>query len=445
MPLTKLASRIRSRADNEIVASLSKAAIDLPPPERADEFGAYFVRCGDASVVLLGEATHGTSEFYRARAAISRHLIRNHGFNIIAVEADWPDAARLDRYVRHRDPEPSEEEAFARFPTWMWRNQEVLEFVEWLRQENASRSEVRQVEIRGLDVYSMHTSIGAVLGYLDRVDPAAAAVARERYGCLTPWQDDLARYGHRAAMGGDTCEDAVLAQLEDLLDRRLDYAAKDGEPFFDAAQNARIVLAAEEYYRVMYQGSRESWNLRDRHMFDTLQAVMRRRPGAKAIVWAHNSHIGNAAATSMGWEGEFNIGELCRAAYGRDAVAIGFGTDQGTVAAASDWGSPMEVKTVLPARSDSYEALFRRTGRSRTLTDWRDTDRDELRNMLSTPKLERAIGVVYRPETELLSHYFRAVLAEQFDGYVWFETSSAVTPLGPAKPLGAPETYPFGL
>jgi erythromycin esterase-like protein len=445
MAPTELARRLLTRFDDEIVGALRDAAEDLPPPERADAFGANFDRYGDAAVVLLGEATHGTSEFYRARAAISRHLITHHGFNIVAVEADWPDAARIDRYVRHKPVGTAQDEAFTRFPSWMWRNHEVLEFVEWLRRENSDRAEEARVEFRGLDVYSLNASIAAVLAYLDRVDPSAATVARERYGCLTPWQADPARYGHRAAMGGDTCEDAVLAQLADLLDKRLDYAAKDGEPFFDAAQNARIVRAAEQYYRVMYRGSRESWNLRDRHMFDTLQSLMSRRAGAKAIVWAHNSHIGNAAATSMGWEGEFNIGELCRTAYGRDAVAIGMGTDRGTVAAASDWDAPMETKTVLPAREESYEYLFRRTGRARTLTDWRDVNRGALREMLSAPKLERAIGVVYRPETELLSHYFHAVLAEQFDAYVWFETGRAVSPLGQARPHGAPDTYPFGI
>ena len=436
----------RTWPEHEAVAMLKDAAEDLPAPEHAVSFGATFERFGDASVVLLGEASHGTSEFYRARAAISRHLIRNCGFNIIAVESDWPDAARIDRYVRHHPHEFSREEAFARFPSWMWRNVEVLEFAEWLRGENLRLAEAERIEFRGLDIYSLEASIAAVLHYLDRVAPDAAAEARERYGCLTPWQSEPAHYGRQATLGGATCEAEVQAQLVDLLERRLEYAARDGEAFFGAAQNARIVRAAEQYYRVMYQGARESWNLRDRHMFETLQRLMRHRgPRAKAIVWAHNSHIGNAAATSMGWEGEFNIGELCRTAYGDALVAIGFGTDCGTVAAASDWGSPMEVKQVRPARADSYEYLFRRTGRARSLTDWRAADREALRTMLSTPRLERAIGVIYRPESELLSHYFHAVLSEQFDAYVWFETSRAVTPLAPGRPQGTPEAYPFGL
>ena len=327
----------------------------------------------------------------------------------------------------------------------MWRNQEVLEFVHWLRGENEQRAGDERVEFRGLDIYSLSTSIAAVLAYLDSADPQAARLARQRYGCLTPWQDEPSAYGHHALMGGETCEREVRDQLLDLLRRRLEYATRDGEKFFEAAQNARIVRSAEQYYRIMYHGSRESWNLRDRHMFDTLHRLLESRPKAKAIVWAHNSHIGNAAATSMGWEGEFNIGELCRTAYGDGMIAIGFGTDHGTVAAASDWDSPMELKKVLPAREGSYERLFCHAGRARSLTDWRASSRAELRNALSTPHLERAIGVVYRPDTELLSHYFRAVLSEQFDAYVWFETSHAVSPIGDLQPAGVPETYPFGL
>lgn len=431
------------RPETALVSALREAAEDLPPPEHAEAFGQMFARFGGADVVLLGEATHGSSEFYRARAAITRFLIQNHGFNIVAVEADWPDAARIDRYVRHGAPDTSRTQAFARFPSWMWRNQEVLEFADWLRRENEHRAPQHRVEFRGLDIYSLSSSIAAVLDYLQRVDPEAARQARQRYSCLTPWQQEPSAYGHHAVMGGETCEKEVCAQMMALLTRRLEYAAQDGEPFFDAAQNARIVRAAEQYYRIMYHGSRDSWNLRDRHMFDTLQRLMEHRPRAKAVVWAHNSHVGNAAATSMGWEGEFNIGELCRTAYGESLVAIGFGTDRGTVAAASDWDSPMEVKDVRPARGDSYEYLFRHAGHARALTDWRG--RADLREMLAMPRLERAIGVVYRPDTELLSHYFRAVLSEQFDAYVWFETTRAVTPLEPGRPEGTPESYPFGL
>lgn len=443
----KAATIDRENVRSAITRALTGQSESLPPPERAEHFGEHFARFGDAQVVLLGEATHGTSEFYRARAAITRELIRNHGFTIVAVEADWPDAARIDRYVRHHAPKAVSGEAFTRFPTWMWRNVEVMEFLDWLRDHNEGLPAERRVSFHGLDVYSLGASIGAVVDYLDRVDPEAAKVARRRYDCLTPWQDEPAVYG-RAVLRGQRkpCEDEAAAQLTGLLSKRLAYMQDDGEAFFDAAQNARIVRAAEEYYRLMYRGSRESWNLRDRHMFTTLQALLAHRGrGAKAVIWAHNSHIGNAVATAMGWAGEFNIGELCRTAFGDNAVLIGFGTDRGTVAAASDWDQPMEIKTVLPAREDSYEYAFRKTGLARSLTDWREPRKRLLADVLREPMLERAIGVVYRPETEFLSHYFAAVLAEQFDAYVWFEETRAVTPLPMGRPHGVPDTYPFGL
>lgn len=430
----------------ETLGLLRKYAEPLPSPDNAETFGEFFRRFGDAHVVLLGEATHGTSEFYRARAAITRELIQHHGFNIVAVEADWPDANRIDRYVRHRTPEPSKEQALARFPTWMWANEEVKAFADWLRAYNEGFLPHMRVEFRGLDIYSLSNSITAVLGYLDKTDPASAKRARARYGCLTPWQAEPAWYGKAVLAGTDPCEKHVAAQLRDLLEHRLEYLRDDDEGFFDATQNARIVHAAEQYYRIMYRGSTESWNLRDRHMFETLRHLLQHRgEDAKAVVWAHNSHIGNASATSMGWSGEFNIGELCRAAFGSDAIAIGFGTDRGTVAAASDWGAAMEIKNVRPARDDSYEYLFRRAGVSRGLTEWRAAERTDLRNALMASRLERAIGVIYRPETEFMSHYFEAILADQFDAMVWFEETNAVHPLAHTQPIGAVETYPFGL
>ena len=438
----------RTPTDRDALAiSLRPYLEPLPPPEKVDDFGAFFDRYGDADVILLGEATHGTSEFYRARSAITRRLIEKHGFTVVAVEADWPDAARIDSYVRHHAPRPRRGESFVRFPTWMWRNVEVLEFADWLRSYNEDKSAERQTSFHGLDVYSLGESIHAVVDYLDRVDPQASERARYRYGCLSPWQEDPAKYGQAVAFGMlDPCEAGAVEQLKEMLSRRLDWIEKDGEAWFDAAQNAGIVRAAERYYRIMYQGANESWNLRDRHMFETLRAIVAHRGfGTKAVVWAHNSHIGNAAATAMGWQGQFNIGELARVAYGEGAVLVGFGTDTGTVAAASDWGADMEIKTVRPARPDSYEHVFRRTGVARSLTDWRGPGRTALRQILQEPRLERAIGVVYRPETELSSHYFEAVLSEQFDCWVWFENTSAVSPLGHEKPHGAPETYPFGL
>jgi len=375
-------------SEERIVQQLRRHAEPLPPFD-SPEFGRLFDRYGDARVVLIGEGSHGTSEFYRARAAITRRLIERHGFNIVAAEADWPDAARIDRQVRQGQPADWQTEAFQRFPTWMWRNLETAEFADWLTGHNRELTPPQRVEFRGLDVYSLGASIAEVLRYLDRVDPNAARDARERYGCLTPWQYEPAQYGHRVSLfNHPSCEDAVVEQLQHLLEQRLSYLREDGETFFDAERNAHVVVAAEHYYRTMYHGSTESWNLRDRHMFETLKALLENRgESARAVVWAHNSHIGNAASTSMGWSGEFNIGELCRTAFGHGAVLIGQATHHGEVAAADNWDEPMKVKQVRPSREDSWERLFQRAGRLASLTDWRDHSRRELREALLQPRL----------------------------------------------------------
>jgi len=404
-------------------------------------------RIGDARVVLLGEATHGTSEFYRMRARITRALIERKGFGIVAVEADWPDAARVDHYVRDSQAPVPEWQAFARFPTWMWRNREVKEFVDELRTHNQSLPRSRRVRFAGLDLYSLYTSIEAVLAYLDEVDPDAARVARQRYGCLTPWQSDPAAYG-RAALTGTyrTCEREVVRMLDQLMAERMEKTRRHDERYFDAVQNAALVAHAELYYRIMYYGSHESWNLRDRHMFATLQNLLEfTGPDAKAVVWAHNSHVGNAAATAMAARGELNVGQLCREEYRDAAYAIGFGTHTGTVAAASAWGEPMEVKEVLPSRERSHERLCHDSGVGAFMLPLRQPLDAAVRGMLAEPRLQRAIGVVYRPETELASHYFEAVLPEQFDEWIWFDRTSAVQPLSTRELEGMPETYPFGL
>ncbi|WP_349573417.1 erythromycin esterase family protein [Azotobacter salinestris] len=438
-------TRSTSPEVREHVEVLRRHAIFLPALD-SETFPSLFDRYGDARVVLIGEASHGTSEFYRTRAAITRRLIERHGFNIVAVEADWPDAAQIDRQVRRQQRPDWEHQAFQRFPIWMWRNLEVAEFCNWLSRFNQDLPYERRVEFRGLDVYSMGASIGAVLDYLDKTDAQAARAARQRYGCLMPWKDAPARYGRDVLYGRQSCEEAVIEQLRSLLELRLEALGQDGEDFFDAAQNARVVRAAEHYYRIMYHGSSASWNLRDRHMFDTLRHLLEHRgPEARAVVWAHNSHIGNADATAMGWAGEFNIGELSRTAWGRDAVLIGMGTDRGEVACANEWDEPMRIKQVRPSRPDSWEHLFLQTGIPASLTDWRDDAPIELRAVLSQTLLERAIGVIYRPESERQSHYFEAVLAEQFDAWIWLEETRAVTPLGPRQPqVGQAETYPFG-
>jgi protein-L-isoaspartate(D-aspartate) O-methyltransferase len=406
---------------------------------------AILDRIGDARVVLLGEASHGTSEFYRLRARITRALIERRGFQMLAVEADWPDAARIDDWVRRREGAVRDWTAFARFPTWMWRNREFREFVDWLRDHNAGIEEPEgRVGFYGLDLYSLYTSIGAVLDYLDDVDPEAAEVARQRYGCLEPWERDPAAYG-RAAVSGryDDCEAEVVANLADLLQRRLEDGGQDGRRFLDAVQNARLVRNAEQYYRVMYRGSRESWNLRDSHMFETLQTLRSfYGPGSRAVVWEHNSHIGDARATEMGARGEHNVGQLCRQEYGDGAYLVGFGTHTGTVAAASSWDGPMEVKEVRPSHEESYERLSFDTGYDSFVLPLADS---ELREGLEEPRLERAIGVIYRPETELASHYFQAVLPRQFNEWIFLGRTTAVAPLETADLEAVPETYPFGL
>jgi protein-L-isoaspartate(D-aspartate) O-methyltransferase len=404
-------------------------------------------RIGDARVVLLGEATHGTSEFYRIRSKITQALIERKGFDIVAAEADWPDAARIDHYVRERDVPMQEWTAFARFPTWMWRNEEFVEFVEWMRLHNQELAHGRRVRFAGLDLYSLYNSIAEVLRFLDDRDPVAARAARERYGCLTPWQSDPAAYG-RAALKGEyrSCEREVAGMLEDLLRKRMEFMRGDDEGFFDAVQNARLIADAEMYYRIMYYGSHESWNLRDQHMFNTLDMLLQfRGPDSKAVIWEHNSHVGDARATSMSARGEFNVGELCRRRFGDAAYLVGFGTDHGTVAAASYWDGPMEVKAVQPSHEDSYEAVFHSVEAPGLLLGMRDSLDSELIRQLMVARLERAIGVIYRPETELASHYFEAVLPKQFDEYIWFDRTRAVTPLDVRKLEGVPDTYPFGL
>jgi protein-L-isoaspartate(D-aspartate) O-methyltransferase len=425
------------------------AAAAEPLPDFADpEFGKLFDRFGDRRVVLLGEASHGTSEFYQARAAITRHLIEVHGFNIVAVEADWPDAAAIDRYVRHQAAQGQTEAPFQRFPTWMWRNTDVTSFIDWMRRHNEKQDAAWRAAFYGLDIYNMSGSIAAVLQYLDRIDPHAASVARERYGCLTPWQKEPSTYGRAVLTAGyKKCEQAVIEQCEALLRKRLDYAKEDPDSFIDAAQNARLIASAERYYRIMYYGGAESWNLRDTHMFETLIHVLEARGDrAKAVVWAHNSHIGDARYTEMGsLRKELNIGQLCREHFGESAALIGFGTHAGTVAAASDWDGPMEVKRVRPSRRDSYERLMHDSGQTRFLLE---LSQDEaLRRRLLEQRLERFIGVIYRPDTELFSHYASTSLPQQFDALVWFDETRAVTPLGPehVNTTAVPDTYPFGV
>src|SRR4051794_7127215 len=421
-----------------------------PLPDIHDRtFGEFFDRYADARVVLLGEASHGTSEFYRARAAISRHLIENHGFTIVAVEGDWPDAATLDRYVRHRPQREGELRAFERFPTWMWRNKEVDAFIRWMRADNERRAYEQMAGFYGLDLYNLSGSMRAVIDFLEEQDPELARLASRRYGCLDPWAENPAAYGrHSLVEGYARCEVGVIQMLKDLLEKQVDCFAEECDEWLDAQANARLVKDAEAYYRVMYYGSAESWNARDTHMFDALNMILDTKgPGAKAIVWAHNSHIGNAAFTDMGRErDEINIGQLAKEKWREQARLIGFGTHPGPVAAADDWDEPMKIKRVRPSLPESYERMSHDSGVERFLLDLRVGEVDaRVAGELMEPRLERFIGVIYRPDTERWSHYSHATLPKQFDGWVWFDETEAVTALPGEQRPGEDETYPFGL
>jgi len=364
----------------------------------------------------------------------------------VAAEADWPDAARIDRYVRHREASASDWEAFARFPAWMWRNEETRAFADWLRDWNSAQAPERRTGFYGLDLYSLFTSAQLIVDYLEDVDPDLARIARARYDCLSPWEADPAAYG-RAALSGAyrACETEVVAMLADLMRQRQDYSAQDGDRFFDAARNAALVANAEKYYRVMYYGSRVSWNLRDDHMFETLQHILGfKGEHARAVVWAHNSHVGDARATEMSRRGERNLGELCSRGFGAASYRIGMGTDHGTVAAASAWGGPMEIKSLRPAHPQSYERQFHLTGLPGLILPMRAGQELDVATELSNPRLERAIGVIYRPESELSSHYFEAELPRQFDEYLWMDQTNAVRPIESETKPGLPDTYPFG-
>jgi erythromycin esterase-like protein len=374
------------------------------------------------------------------------------------VEADWPDAYRLNRYVRGASDDVDAVEAladFRRFPTWMWRNTVVVEFIEWLRAHNDSLPPgAEKVGFYGLDLYSLHASMKAVLQYLEKVDPEAAARARERYSCFDHFGEDTQAYGLMTRLNlSKSCEEEVVAQLVELQRRTADYARRDGrlaeDELFYAEQNARLVKNAEAYYRSMFLEETSSWNLRDRHMAETLDelaAYLGRKAGrAKIAVWEHNSHLGDARATEMGQRGELNVGQLTREKYGSEAVLVGFTTHHGTVTAASDWGKSAERKRLRPALADSYEALFHAARCDRFLLILNES---EALQQLGVPRLERAIGVIYRPETERQSHYFRARLTEQFDAVLHFDETRAVKPLETTAEWETgelPETFPFAV
>jgi erythromycin esterase-like protein len=412
---------------------------------------------GGRRVVLIGEASHGTHEFYRERARITRRLVDECGFTAVAVEGDWPDAYRVNRYVMGMSNDRDADAAlsdFRRFPAWMWRNRDVLHFVQWMRARNDSqRDPTTRVRFYGLDLYSLGASIEAVIAYLDRVDPEEARRARERYSCFDHVGGEGQAYGFALAyQGAIPCENEVVAQLLELRARSDAYLRRDGwvaeDELFFAEQNARVVRDAEEYYQQMYRAEVSSWNLRDRHMAATLDALLahldRRHPHTKVVVWEHNSHVGDARATDMGRQGELNVGQLARQRYGHDCALVGFTTYDGEVTAATDWGEPALRRRVRPALADSYEAVLHHVGMP---SYWFATDDVATRELLGEPRLERAIGVIYRPETERRSHYLRARLCDQFDAVIHLDRTRALEPLERSARWDRgepPETYPSG-
>ncbi|WP_104202135.1 erythromycin esterase family protein [Billgrantia saliphila] len=427
----------------------------IPLAGRSTDYDGLLDQVGERSLVLLGEASHGTAEFYRMRAEITRRLIREKGFEAVIVEADWPDALRLNRYTRGEgdDSLKTAFDDFQRFPQWMWRNTEVRDFIGWLKEHNADLPAERQVGFHGLDIYSLHRSAEAVIEYLEGIDPEQARLAREGYGCLDHGGDPV-RYGHDAAFGlSRICEDAAVRLLADLLEKSSGYLHEDGrcsqdEQFF-AEQNARVVVNAEHYYRAMFGSRVDTWNLRDEHMTDTiveLREHLRRQGGqGKVVVWAHNSHLGDASFTDMGWHrGQHNVGQLVRHRFGADqALLVGFTTHTGFVSAARDWDGPVEHRKVRPSMAGSVERLFHDSG----VGDFY-LSLGERAAPLKEPLWERAIGVIYRPESERISHYFQTSVADQFDAVFHVDETRAVEPFDKGelwRPEEVPDTYPFGI
>jgi erythromycin esterase-like protein len=437
------------------------------PLRTEDDLDAVLEHMDRADLVLMGEASHGTRDFYQLRANLSRRLVVERGFDAIAVEADWPDALQVSRFVQLGGSDQTADQAlsgFERFPQWMWRNDEVVDLLYWMRLHNQQeRDPVRRIGFFGLDLYSLHKSMQAVVQYLEKTDPKAALRARERYSCIDHISMDPQRYGYATVLGlRPDCEEAVVRQLAELSAQAQRHMVESGgsvpDELFYAQQNARVARNAESYYRAMFGSRDESWNLRDTHMADTLDALRahlsaRKGSTAKLIVWAHNSHLGDARATEMGWAGQINLGQLMRERHGSDEVyLLGFSTYEGTVTAASEWDAAAELKQVRPALPGSIEALLHGLSMQEPLDMARYMlpirGRPEVSQALAARWLERAIGVVYRPDTERVSHYFHADVARQFDGVIHVDRSTAIRPLETSphwRDEEVPETYPSGL
>lgn len=401
-------------------------------------------RIGDARVAMVGEASHGTHEFYQWRAALTQRLIAECGFSFVAVEGDWPDCARVDRSVRLLSGEPDDPRgalsAFERWPTWMWANEEVVDFCRWLRRYNASAEPDQRAGFHGLDVYSLWESLREILLYLRENEPGEVPAALAAYRCFEPYDEDPYNYAQATRFVPGRCENEVV----DLLVSMRERALADGAGEFGAWQNAEVVAGAEEYYRSMLAGDHESWNVRDRHMDRTLDRLLSHYgPESRAVVWAHNTHVGDARATDMESAGEVNIGQLARERYGSERVVlVGSGSHRGTVVAGDAWGAPMRLMPLPPARPGSVEAVLHEDAPDQALSVF---PRRERADVLSDELGHRAVGVVYHPERDPVQ-YVPTVLGERYDAFLWFDQSRGVLPLRTRQSgVLEPETFPTGV
>jgi erythromycin esterase-like protein len=422
------------------------------------DYAGLMALIGAARLVLLGVTAHGTHEFYRERGNLTKRLISEKGFTAIAVEADWPDAYRADRYVRGASDDTNAIEAlggFTRFPAWMWRNRDIVEFVDWLRTHNDQQDGARKVGFYGLDLYSLRASREAVIHYLNKVDPRARDRVRAQYACFDDFADAARGYGVIGGIGRP-CRDAAVAGVVELQESRAVRQARRASPeaeeeYFNAFQNARVVRNAEGVYGAMYRSQAPAWNLREQHMAATLDDLMAHLNGrgsqAKIAVWAHTSPVGDGRATEKKEDHLVNVGQIVREQHGGETVLIAFTTNRGTVTAASDWDRPPEIKQLRPAFSDSYEALFHNTQIARFMIAHRE--RETVPEVLRRDKPERSIGAIYHsqiPEAERAAHYFTARLAGQFDAVLYFDETRAVEPLEFTRgetTIEVPLTYPF--
>lgn len=433
---------MKNQAYQKLIDIISNNAKGLLPEK--NDYSSLLDKIGDSRFVLLGEATHGTHEFYQARIEITRELIEKKDFMAIAIEGDWPDTYGIHRYLQGKISKDNWQDAlvnFKRFPTWMWRNKTLPSFLQWLRSYNDNQSSSQKIGFYGMDLYSLNSSMQAVIQYLSTVDKEAAKHARLRYACFDHIKTDPQTYGYLTSIGvKKSCIKESLEQFLEIQQHAMDYIQQDGDDeYFYAAQNARIVKNAEHYYRTMFEGHISSWNIRDQHMAETINVLAdhlenRFHKPAKIIIWAHNSHVGDARATEMHERGELNVGQLVREQHDRDTYSIGFSTNHGTVTAASDWGQPAECKKINPGLDGSYEELFHQISHKNFLLDLH-ADK-EIEHYLHIPRLQRAIGVIYRPETERASHYFFTRLPYQFDAIIHFDKTTAVEPLDDIQAAG---------